>query len=384
MKKIKIFAMAAAMVMLFSMVSLAATYSEYWKQDASGNWYVQKPDGTKVVNAWLCDDAVAANGKDVWYLLDANGQMISAGLVQDGTGNYYSIETEHNGYYGMLRYKSGNYGGIDLQLEGSHNGSFAAIKNADGIAALNAKYGLTSVANINNANCVYTSSFGGVKSAAGGSGAGSVSGSSSGGSGVTASASGAGSYTVIGGPTRIAPTGERYSGVFNVSTASWARLLNIGPDDVGDYLHKSPNEKYYFVTSSGKRGNTYGFAYEMNGERLATGGEIPSLLAELGEWVVDNTKQDSMYGKTNIRFRYADGTYAGYGWHAGVVNKEYSEDCAYRYYNDPVHQMYSGKASRFFTEDGYMVRNTIVTCDFSYQGGQMKVGYDGTWIDRDY
>ena len=155
---------------IISMTAFAnTTYSEYWKQDASGNWFVQKPDGTKVVNAWLCDDAVAANGKDVWYLLDGNGQMISAGLVQDGTGNYYSIETEHNGYYGMLRYKSGNYGGIDLQLEGSHNGSFAAIKNADGIAALNAKYGLKSIANINNANCVYTSSFGGKAQAAGGS-----------------------------------------------------------------------------------------------------------------------------------------------------------------------------------------------------------------------
>lgn len=160
--------------MLFAaIISITAfantTYSDFWKQDASGNWFVQKPDGTKVVNAWLCDDAVAANGKDVWYLLDANGQMISAGLVQDGTGNYYSIETEHNGYYGMLRYKSGNYGGIDLQLEGSHNGSFAAIKNADGIAALNAKYGLKSIANINNANCVYTSSFGGKAQAASGS-----------------------------------------------------------------------------------------------------------------------------------------------------------------------------------------------------------------------
>ena len=155
---------------IISITAFANTmYSDFWKQDASGNWFVQKPDGTKVVNAWLCDDAVAANGKDVWYLLDANGQMISAGLVQDGTGNYYSIETEHNGYYGMLRYKSGNYGGIDLQLEGSHNGSFAAIKNADGIAALNAKYGLKSIANINNANCVYTSSFGGKAQAAGGS-----------------------------------------------------------------------------------------------------------------------------------------------------------------------------------------------------------------------
>ena len=166
----KVFFLSLIISTMACFISFAGTtYSEYWKQDASGNWYVQKPDGTKVANAWLCDDAVAANGKDIWYLLDANGQMISAGLVQDGTGNYYSIETEHNGYYGMLRYKSGNYGGIDLQLEGSHNGSFAAIKNADGIAALNAKYGLKSVANISNANCVYTLSFGGKAQAAGGS-----------------------------------------------------------------------------------------------------------------------------------------------------------------------------------------------------------------------
>lgn len=127
------------------------TYSDFWKQDASGNWFVQKPDGSKVTNAWLCDDAVLENGKDVWYLLDENGRMITAGLVQDGTGNYYSIETGQNGYYGMLRYKSGNYDGVDLTLEESHNGNFAAIKNADGIAALNAKYGLKSVANISNA-----------------------------------------------------------------------------------------------------------------------------------------------------------------------------------------------------------------------------------------
>ena len=166
----KVFFLSLIISTMACFISFAGTtYSEYWKQDAPGNWFVQRSDGTKVVNAWLCDDAVAANGKDIWYLLDANGQMISAGLVQDGTGNYYSIETEHNGYYGMLRNKSGNYGGIDLQLEGSHNGSFAAIKNADGIAALNAKYGLTSVANIDNSNCVYTSSFG-KASAAGGSG----------------------------------------------------------------------------------------------------------------------------------------------------------------------------------------------------------------------
>ena len=114
---------------LFAMLFAAAisitafaniTYSDFWKQDASGNWFVQKPDGSKVTNAWLCDGAVLENGKDVWYLLDENGRMITAGLVQDGTGNYYSIETGQNGYYGMLRYKSGNYDGVDLTLQEMH------------------------------------------------------------------------------------------------------------------------------------------------------------------------------------------------------------------------------------------------------------------------
>ncbi len=136
----------------------ASTFSEYWYQDGSGAWHIKDGNGNMVTNAWLCDDAVASNGQNVWYLIDGSGNMVSAGLVQDGTGNYYSLETNHNGYYGMLRYQSGNYDGINLDLESSHSGSFAAIKNQDGIEGLKAKYGLTTV-NISNSNCVYTSSF---------------------------------------------------------------------------------------------------------------------------------------------------------------------------------------------------------------------------------
>lgn len=135
-----------------------ATFSDFWFQDSNGSWKVRDNNGNIIKNAWLCDDAVSSNGKDVWYLLDANGDMITSGLVQDGTGNYYSLETNHNGYYGMLRYKSGNYDGINLSLEGSHDGAFAAVLNQDGLNALKSKYGVTSVS-ISNANCVYTSSF---------------------------------------------------------------------------------------------------------------------------------------------------------------------------------------------------------------------------------
>lgn len=136
-----------------------ASYSQYWYQDSAGNWKIKDGNGNTVTNAWVCDDAIQSNGQNVWYLLDANGNMITSGLVQDGTGNYYSLETNHNGYFGMLRYQSGNYDGVYLDFESSHNGSFAKIKNADGIEALKAKYGVTSVAHINNNNCVYTSSF---------------------------------------------------------------------------------------------------------------------------------------------------------------------------------------------------------------------------------
>ena len=152
--------LAAALTALFAMSAAAAAFSEFWKQSSDGSWYVEDNAGNRITNAWLCDDAVPENGKDVWYLLDEWGNMITDGLVRDGTGNYYSLETEHNGYYGMLRYKSGNYGGIWLDLEGSHAGAFASIRNEEGLNALKDRYGLKDVSNISNSNIVYTSSFG--------------------------------------------------------------------------------------------------------------------------------------------------------------------------------------------------------------------------------
>ena len=159
MKK-KIVFLISILIMSLSLplLSYASTFSEYWYQDTQGNWHIQDNNGNMVTNAWLCDDAVGSNGQDIWYLIDANGNMVSAGLVQDQTGNIYSLETSHNGYYGMLRYKSGAYDGVYLDLESSHGGSFAKIKNQEGVVGLQGIYGLTQV-NIDNSNCVYTSSF---------------------------------------------------------------------------------------------------------------------------------------------------------------------------------------------------------------------------------
>lgn len=139
-------------------ISQTSTFSNYWYQDSQGSWHIKDGNGNMVTNAWVCDDAVVSNGQNVWYLIDANGNMITAGLVQDQTGNYYSIETNHNGFYGMLRYQSGTYDNISLTLDSNHAGSFAAIQNPEAIQSLQSIYGLTQVS-INNANCVYTSSF---------------------------------------------------------------------------------------------------------------------------------------------------------------------------------------------------------------------------------
>lgn len=155
--------LAAAVLLAFAVVLFTdfeaqadTTFSANWIQDEKGNWHIRDKNSNWIRDAWVCDDAVAENGKDVWYLLDAGGNLVTAGLVQDQTGNFYSLETNHNGYYGMLRYRSGTYDGIPLVLESSHTGSFAAIRNQAGIDALKAKYGLTTV-NISNENIVYTS-----------------------------------------------------------------------------------------------------------------------------------------------------------------------------------------------------------------------------------
>ena len=157
-KSLIVLGLVAIMSLSLPLLSYASTFSEYWYQDNQGNWHIKDNNGNMVTNAWLCDDAVGSNGQDIWYLIDANGNMVNTGLVQDQTGNIYSLETSHNGYYGMLRYKSGAYDGVYLDLESSHGGSFAKIKNQEGVTGLQGIYGLTQV-NIDNSNCVYTSSF---------------------------------------------------------------------------------------------------------------------------------------------------------------------------------------------------------------------------------
>lgn len=138
-----------------------ATFSSFWYDVGGGVWRIQN-NGVDVKSAWLCDDAIAANGKEVWYLMNTDGTMLVAGLVQDNTGNFYSLETTHNGYYGMLRYKNGTYdcNGQKIYLEFSqkHDGTFGAVTNADGLAKLKTIYGVTKFG-VDNNSCQYTATF---------------------------------------------------------------------------------------------------------------------------------------------------------------------------------------------------------------------------------
>lgn len=141
----------------------AVTFSKNWTQAADGQWQIKNKAGEIVKNAWLCDDAVTANGQNVWYLLDGNGNMVSGGCVQDNTGNIYSLETNHNGYYGMLRYQNGNYTCEDgttvyLEFSQAHDGTFGAVINQAGKDFLIRKYGITQFG-IGNQNIQYTKSF---------------------------------------------------------------------------------------------------------------------------------------------------------------------------------------------------------------------------------
>ena len=140
----------------------AVTFSPNWYVDSYGVWRIKNSAGQVVTNAWLCDDAVAANGQNVWYLLTQDGAMLASGLVQDNTGNFYSLETNHDGYFGMLRYTDGYYNcngqQVYLKFSKNHDGTFGAVVNPDGIEKLKAIYGVTKYG-IGNENAVYTKTF---------------------------------------------------------------------------------------------------------------------------------------------------------------------------------------------------------------------------------
>ena len=149
------FILAIAMIIVSVFPASASTgYSVNWKQNEAGKWFVQKNDGTTIKNAWFGDDTDPANVK--WYILGPDGFMVEAPLIRDKTGTYYSIETDHNGNFGMMRNKSGVYDGISIAINEVRNATYGAVMNQDAIEAMKKKYGVVDM-EIDNSNIVYAS-----------------------------------------------------------------------------------------------------------------------------------------------------------------------------------------------------------------------------------
>ena len=176
-------------------------------------------------------------------------------------------------------------------------------------------------------------------------------------------------YTVIGGPNRLAsPDGIRGIIPFDMNLYQEFRS---GAFHTGTHIYRQ--NEYFAVPVE-----QYGYQGEILslGAAQASGG---SAYRFAGKLVIDHTKPDAVNGKTNIRYRYDDGTFAGYGFHAVTYSEEYlAENKKLRQSGDPNHLAYSGRGEHFFSEDGYMYRNCCIG------SASTKMGYDGGWVDRDY
>jgi len=148
-------------VLVTGMVSFAGDFSSAWVYE-NGNWHVKGPDGQNLKNCWFCDDAMFSNGQNIWYLLDGDGNMVASPLVRDARGNYYSLETEHNGHYGSLRFQDGRYDDIPMIFSKVHDGTFGALIYKDAINALTEEYGVRDISNIDSNNCYYSSKWLGI------------------------------------------------------------------------------------------------------------------------------------------------------------------------------------------------------------------------------
>ena len=174
-KSLKALLIAFTISSTFCLTCYAADFSNYWYQDGS-TWKIHDQSGNTIANAWVCDNAVTVNhNTDTnWYLMDASGNMYE-GIIQDQNGDYYLLNPEHNGTYGMMLTANGfTYNGVTYQFNQAHDGTFGKILNTQDIGRSGLK-----VSQVNTAGraTYYTNDFGGGSGGSSGSGS-----SSSGGS----------------------------------------------------------------------------------------------------------------------------------------------------------------------------------------------------------
>ena len=133
-KSLKALLIAFTISSTFCLTCYAADFSNYWYQDGS-SWKIHDQSGNTIANAWVCDNAVTVNhNTDTnWYLMDASGNMYE-GIIQDQNGDYYLLNPEHNGTYGMMLTANGfTYNGVTYQFNQAHDGTFGKILNTQDI-----------------------------------------------------------------------------------------------------------------------------------------------------------------------------------------------------------------------------------------------------------
>ena len=175
-KSLKALLIAFTISSTFCLTCYAADFSNYWYQDGS-TWKIHDQSGNTIANAWVCDNAVTVNhNTDTnWYLMDASGNMYE-GIIQDQNGDYYLLNPEHNGTYGMMLTANGfTYNGVTYQFNQAHDGTFGKILNTQDIGRSGLK-----VSQVNTAGraTYYTNDFRG-SGGSGGSGGSSGSNASS-------------------------------------------------------------------------------------------------------------------------------------------------------------------------------------------------------------
>jgi len=147
-KKIAIVLSLALMLCTFTTNAYAEQiyqYSSSWyttKNETTGEliWHILDEDGNLIKNAWICDYDSTME-ENPWYLIDENGDMVVDPVVMDGKGYYYAINNSvHDGSYGHMLRKDGEYYGVHLTFNENHDGHYGSITNYDGVKALTNKF----------------------------------------------------------------------------------------------------------------------------------------------------------------------------------------------------------------------------------------------------
>ena len=85
----------------------AESYSDNWQIDSNGTWHYYMEDGKLCTSAWVHD-------KGEWYLIDANGNMLT-GVVRSNGGKLYFLDTvPGTGTYGKMLTNGSTFNGVTI------------------------------------------------------------------------------------------------------------------------------------------------------------------------------------------------------------------------------------------------------------------------------